>query len=79
MKKLVKDFSFVRYYYEGKRDIWGNKVLTRYEIDSDGKEIEGGFVYKRNKGQIKMLQKEYGPNVGVQEFTHCPKEFICTI
>lgn len=77
MKKLIKEFKGVsKYYDEGIKDIWNKKVLTRYIIDSEDNEIQCGYMYKRTKTEISRLKKEYGKNVGVNEYVECPIDYI---
>ena len=74
MKKLIKEFLNAKYYDEGKKDIFDQKVLTRYYIDFKGTEIQDGYFYKRSKKEINRLKKEYGKNVGINELVECTLE-----
>ncbi|MDU6995911.1 MAG: hypothetical protein E6356_13710 [Terrisporobacter othiniensis] len=74
MKKLIKEFPNAKYYNEGKKDILNQKVLTRYYIDFNGLETQDGYLYERSKKEINRLKKEYGKNVGVNEYIECTLE-----
>ena len=77
MKKLIKEYKNVsRYYDEGIKDIFNKKVLVRYIIDNEGNEIKDGYIYKRTKREINKLKKEYGKDVGINEYIDCPIEYI---
>ena len=55
MKKLIKEFKFIaKYYDEGMKDIFNQKILSRYAIDCDGNEIFTGYKYMRSKKEIKL-------------------------
>ena len=71
MGKLIKDFGEIKYYNEGKKDIWNNNILTRYV---DG--IQDGYIYKRTKTEINQLKKKHGKNVNIQEFYECYKCYV---
>ena len=75
MKKLIKDFGMIKYYDEGKKDIWDNKILTRY-VDVDGHKVQDGYMYKRTRTEINKLKKIHGKNVNIQEFAECPECYV---
>lgn len=76
MKKLIKEFPNAKYYDEGKNDILNQKVITRYYVNFNGIEVQDGYLYKRTKKEINRLKKQYGKNVGINEYIECTLDVI---